>query len=136
MGAKLDGLTPQKIKAIEALVSGETSERAALFAGVNIRTLFKWKSEDETFQQALREAEKKALDETTRQLALAGVKAVKVLADIANDPAEKSAVRVSAAGKILDSLLRYAEISETRQRLEAIEAMLGLMGLADTSKVV
>lgn len=129
MGAKLDGLTPQKIKAIEALVSGETSERAALFAGVNIRTLFKWKSDDQLFIDALRDAEKKALDETTRQLAIAGVKAVKVLTDIANNTAEKSAVRVAAAGKILDSLLRYAEISETRQRLDALETLIGALGL-------
>ena len=124
MATILATLSPEKIRAIEALLSGQTNDQAAKYASVSIRTLFKWKA-DEIFKQALQDAEKQALGEITRRLTSAGLKAVDVLSEIANDTAEKSSVRVQAAGKILESVVRLTELSEIRQRMEKLEAALG-----------
>lgn len=125
MGAKLGDLTTKQRKAVEAIAAGETSENAALLAGVALRTVQKWKAEHEVFKDALRELESQALSETARRLTAAGVEAVDTLSGIATDTEQKAAVRVAAASKILDALLRYKETAELLQRIEALEAMLG-----------
>lgn len=118
-------LNARQQKAIEALAAGSTIEKAAIYAGVTERTVFKWKAENSAFQQALKKLESEALESAARVLSFAATDAVRILQGIAGDAEAKPSVRVAAARVILDCVLRYREMVTLEQRLEQIEHLLG-----------
>ena len=116
-------LSDKQIRAIEAILSGETIARAAKKARAGQRTLYTW-MKDPTFAAALREARSKALTEAISALAgLAGA-AVNVLSETLKAEDTNADLRVKTAKTALDSLMRAHGVIDTEERLAAIEAQL------------
>ncbi len=115
------GLSAKKRLAIEALLSGYSHSGAANQAGVSERTLRRWLS-DPVFSDALRAAEREALNITTRRLLALSGKATQALFDGMDDP--KGAVRVRSADITLGRVFQYLTLGELEARLVALEERL------------
>ena len=116
-------LTPAQSRAIEALLSEPTREKAAEKAGISRATLTRWLTEP-GFKCAYREARDMLLETTLSALQGAASTAVNTLADVMGDKEAQPSARVSAAKVVLDNLLRSREQLEFEQRLKALEASL------------
>ena len=119
-GTQYAKIRPNQRKAIEALITGATMEIAALEAGVTLRTVYVWRTQD-NFKQALNEAQNEALSSAVIALSGATVEAVQVLRDIASDEKQKASTRVQAARAILDSAIRLKELHDLENRVQELE---------------
>lgn len=113
-------LTIRQTRAIEALLTEPSQEKAAKKAKVSRATLARWLSEP-AFQQAYQEARAKLLETVLTALNAASIRAVKTLMSVMGDTEAQPAARVSAARAVLDNLLRIHETVEIEQRLAALE---------------
>jgi hypothetical protein len=98
------GITPRQELALEALLSGATVQQAADAAGVDRRTITRWKS-DPAFRSALRVAEREARARVSMRLMDLGSTALDTLAAAMSD-ASPIAVRARAAHYTLGRLLQ------------------------------
>lgn len=121
-GLKSHQIRSNQRKAIEALISGSTTEQAAIYAGVQERTVYHWRTQDD-FKAALQDAQNHALSSAVIGLSGASIDAVQVLRDIANDTEAPPSTRVSAAKAILDSVIRLKELYDLENRISKLEAM-------------
>jgi hypothetical protein len=117
-------LPPRKQRALVALIQNPSVAAAAKDAGVGHRTLTRWLAEDNEFQDALRDAQRRALDQTISQLASAAPRAARVLTDIACDEAVPAAVRVQAASKILSELRQQMQLVAFSDDIRRIKEIL------------
>ncbi len=116
-------LPPRKQRAVIALLEYPTIIEAAEAVSVGYRTLTRWLKEDESFNAAIRTAQRQALNQTINQLASASPTAADVLFQIATDESVPSSVRVQAASKIINELRQSIElvtISEVINQLKEI----------------
>lgn len=116
-------LTGPQLRAIDALLTSGNIGEAAIAAGVNRRTLDRWRRED-AFVAALREAEADAVAGLSRNLAGLGDGAAAALRD-ALDSGEKMSTRLRAAEIVIGNLLKLRELVELEERIGALEAQLG-----------
>jgi hypothetical protein len=114
-------LTTQQRKAIETLFTTGSVSAAALAAGVNRATIYKWRNNDETFAEAIQEAEADAVAGLARSLAGLGESAAAALFD-ALQPGEKMSTRLRAAEIVTDRLLKLRELVTLEARIQALEA--------------
>ena len=119
-------------QAIAALLTEPTAKAAAERVGVSERCLRLWqrrpefatqyqRARTELFESAMLELEKRSAD------------AARVLAEIANDKTAPQAVRVSAAGRVLELTLRMREMITLERRVQALEKVAS--GESDTKEI-
>ena len=107
-------------QAIAALLTSRTHRDAATAAGIGLRTLQKWLTED-SFAEAYARAKRELVDGTTTQLRGAGTLAVEVLKRIAASSQTAPASRVAAASSILRFMFTAIDIEDVLTRLERLE---------------
>ena len=133
MGVKLrdttrgagEGISTDQLKAIMALLEHATVEKAARACGTHKNTIYKWLREDVQFQDAWREARQKAFSATVARLQAASSGAVDTLVDIAEDPTQPGAARVSASRTILDYAVKAIAVEDLATDIEELKAGLG-----------
>jgi len=117
------GLTQAQEAAIGALAAGKSLAGAATVAGVTPRTVYRWRTQDDTFISALRSARDAAfastLDELRRVSGVA-VSTCEALMKARNRPE----VRLRAAATIMPLALKANEAVCVEERLRAIEERL------------
>lgn len=114
-------LTPQQRKAIEALLTTGNVAAAALEAGVNRSSLYRWMN-DETFASELRRLEAEAVAALSRTLAGLGDAVAQTLRD-ALAPDQKITIRLRASEMVIGNLLRLRELVDLEDRIKALEKM-------------
>ncbi len=98
---------------------------AAQEVNVSKATLYRW-LKDPLFNQAVRQAEARALDDLSRLLVRLGRTAVATLAKAMTDPATPASSRVRAADAALSRLLQLRELATLEARLTALEETMGI----------
>ena len=116
-------LTAEQRRALDALLGGATTAKAAEKAGCSERTLHRWKTEP-TFRQALQDAQDAALDETTGALVAASRASVLLLHSVVVNQSAQMSHRLRAAGTLLDATLRWHELRNLAQRIAALEGAI------------
>lgn len=109
-------------KAIAALLTAPSVEKAAKAAGLSKATLLRWMQEA-AFQQAYREARRRVVEATIGRLQSVTAEAVKALH--AALTCTTPTVRVSAARAILEFSFRSVELMDLEERLAALEQRVG-----------
>ena len=110
-------LTPNQMKAIEALMTHPTKKDAAKAAGISDVTLRKYLSNEE-FQEEYRKAFTGLVTEATRQAQKALSPALSALSDIVKDKDESSTARIAAARSLLEYGLRLTEFSDILREMD------------------
>lgn len=116
----IKNLTTRQRKAITALLTSANVAQAAKKAGVSERSIYRYLAE-ESFKQALLDAESEAIYQATRRLVGLQGLAIETLEEVLRDKAEKSSVRLKAATNVLDYLLKLRELRNVEERLAALE---------------
>lgn len=135
MGAK-GTLSPAQHRALAALLTERTTRTAAERAGVPIRTLYKWLGGDDAFRAALAASEAQLLDTAMRRLLALQADALDALQVVLTSEDTPPAVKVSAAGRVLDALLKLRELRSVEERLAALEAQVSRGRTADPAITV
>ena len=113
-------LSPRQHKALRALLAQPTVAKAAVASGVGESTIYKWLGEV-AFRAALAQAEGEAVAAAGRRLAALAETALDELARAMVDPMTPAPTRVRAAEVVLNNLLKYREIVQFENRLDALE---------------
>lgn len=107
-------------RAIAALMCCRTIKEAAEQSRVCERSIMRWQKMPE-FQAQYHLAKREKLDASVNRLRTAGFDAAQRLHKIVLDPEAPIASVVSAAGRILDLLLKATEIQDLSERLDRLE---------------
>ncbi len=113
-------MTPNKERALQALLTCPTKKAAAEQAGISPRTLRDYLADPE-FQAEYRKAFQSLVTEATRQAQQALSPALSALKSIVEDEEENSSSRIAAARALLEYGLRLTEFNDILQELEAVE---------------
>jgi len=116
------GLTTKQTKAVEAFTSGKNCEQAAKAAGVHVNTIYTWKKQP-AFRDALKEAERNALQTVTGTLLGLAQKATGTLENVMDSAAYPS-TRIRAADIVLGRLLQTRELLALEERIVKLEEMV------------
>jgi hypothetical protein len=117
-------ITANQNKAIAALVEGKTREQAAIIAGVNERTIYKWQN-DAAFIEALRAAETQALANAQAALIARINENIAILDEIKNNKRSSDNARIRAIQLELDTMLQWRNAAMLEERINEIEERLG-----------
>jgi ABC-type glycerol-3-phosphate transport system substrate-binding protein len=117
-------MTPKKQKALVALLTQPTKEKAAAAAGITSKTLRGY-LDDPEFQAEYRKAFAELVEDATRKVQQTLDPAVAVLREIMEDRDENGQVRVSAARSVLEYGLKMTEQTDIITRLQELEAEIG-----------
>ena len=96
---------------------------AAKAAGVEKRTIYRW-LDNPTFHDELTRRKSKAVDAASVRLAGSMSASVGVMQSIRDDKQAADSIRLRAANYLLGHALRYIEMQDVIERIEAIEARL------------
>lgn len=113
-------LTPNKEKALVALLTQPTKAAAAAAAGIAERTLRSYLSDSE-FQERYKQAFGELVTDATRQAQQSLSPALSTLREIVEDNEQGATVRIQAARSLLEYGLRLTEITDILRDLEAAE---------------
>lgn len=113
-------LSPNKERALQALLTNNSQKEAAKAAGLTTRTLQIYLSDPE-FQQEYKKAFGRLVSDATRQAQQALNPAIRTLKTIVEDESEPSGSRISAARTLLEYGLRLTEFTDILQELETVE---------------
>mgnify|MGYP001106878810 FL=1 len=116
-------MTPKKHKALLALLTNPTKERAAEAAGITSKTLRGYLADPE-FQAEYKKAFADLVEDATRKVQQTLEPAVAVLREIMEDRSENSQVRVSAARSVLEYGLKMTEQTDILTRIQELEAAM------------
>ena len=117
-------LTHKQHKAIAALLSEATIASAAAKVGITESTLYRW-LQDDTFNEAYRQARREAVGQAVARLQQLSSSAVFVLASVMADKATPPSTRVIAAKAIIEYALQAVQLEDLQARVEALEAVIG-----------
>lgn len=117
-------MTPNKAKALEALVTSRTLAEASQKSGVSERSLYSWLRDDSDFRGIYDRMRSESLQMVSDKVSQKVMDAIEVLVKIMQDPNISPSVRVRSAGIILDNYLRLSELTDFDLRLTAIEEKL------------
>lgn len=112
-------LTPNKQKALQALLTHKTKQEAAQAAGITPRTMTLYLSDPE-FQTEYARAFKALVTEATRTAQATLSPAICVLRSIMEDEKETSSSRIAAARSLLEYGLRLTEFNDILEELQTI----------------
>lgn len=113
-------MTPNKQRALQALLTQPTKKAAAEAAGIAPRTLRDYLADPE-FQKEYKKAFGQLVTDATRQAQQSLSPAISALRDIVEDDNENSSARIAAARSLLEYGLRLTEFSDILAELEAVE---------------
>jgi hypothetical protein len=116
----MPNLRPREFRAIRALLTEPTIEKAAKAAKVGERTLHRWMRRDD-FREAFDSARKEALSISIASLQSTTAQAVHALRTVLTDEIARPGDRISAARIVLEYALRGAELLDLEQRMAALE---------------
>lgn len=119
--AAIKKITPKMQTAIEALLNNESAERAALLAGVGVRSVYRWKKQPE-FREALDKAQSDVFKDSLGRLAASAEIATNCLLHTIQDDEASAGVRVRAALGIIETVQRHIDFRELESRLAKLEA--------------
>jgi DNA-binding transcriptional MerR regulator len=114
------GKARQMDAAIQSLLTCRTIVEAAEQCQVSRRTLHRW-MKHERFKRQYDAAKKGLLNGAINRLRMAGFDSGKRLHEIVNDKETPTAAAVSAAGRILDLLIKGVELEDLTERITALE---------------
>jgi hypothetical protein len=123
MSARDDGLTPRQERALAALLSEPTVEKAAAKAGVGYRTLKGWLAQP-AFLSAWRAARRRVVEEAVVVLQKLTTAAAVALGEVVTNKRAKAADRVRAAVAIFDREAKAAERTDLQEQLDELRARL------------
>lgn len=118
-----DTLNPRQIRAIEALLDGQTITEAAETAGVARQTLTRWLRQP-VFKQALNEAMTEALNDLSCRLVGLGDSAANSLQKVLKSATARDADQIRAAAVVLRGMQEMRELAALENRLAVLEAAL------------
>ena len=124
MATRNDHLTPKQQKALAALLSEPTIEKAAAKVGVGERTLHTWLHEP-AFAAAYRAARREAVSQAVARLQQVSTHAVTVLVNVMANTSTPPATRVAAAKTVLEMAIKAVELEDLAARLDALEQRMG-----------
>ena len=113
-------MTPNKQRALQALLTQPTKAAAAEAAGIAPRTLRDYLADPE-FQREYKKAFGQLVTDAARQAQQALAPAISALRDIVEDDTETASARIAAARSLLEYGLRLTEISDILRDLEAVD---------------
>lgn len=116
-------MTPKKHKALLALLTNPTKERAAEAAGITSKTLRGYLADPE-FQAEYKKAFADLVEDATRKVQQTLEPAVAVLREIMEDRSENGQVRVSAARSVLEYGLKMTEQTDILTRIQELEVAM------------
>ena len=114
-------LRSKQKRAIKALLEYRTIAAAADAASVSERTIYRW-FDVPAFRAALNKAEGQAIDAATRNLLTLSKAAINVFYEVMQDENISPGVRLRAADRVMDHLVRLRELRDVEQRLATLEA--------------
>lgn len=117
-------MKPSWPKAAQVLASGGTATAAAAAAGVDPRTIRRWRADEIQFADAIEDARSVMLTESAGLLAAESTAAVRRLGEIIKDGRDDHAL--SAARAVLDMASRYRNDQALEARIFALELAAGL----------
>ena len=117
-------MTPKQQKALLALLTSPTREKAAAAAGITSKTLRSYLM-DPAFQAEYKKAFSGLVEEATRQAQRSIAPALSTLREIVEDVGENAQARISAARSILEYGLRLTETADILARLDELETAMG-----------
>lgn len=115
-----DGLSLKQERAMAALLSEPTVEKAAVAAGVSKQTLYRWLDEPAfgaTFRKLRRQSFSHAISRTQHYLP----RALHTLMRVMADKDASASARVSAATAVIKFARESVELDELVQRVERLE---------------
>ena len=113
-------MTPKQQKALLALLTNPTKEKAAAAAGITSKTLRGYLADPE-FQAEYRKAFAGLVEDATRQAQQAIAPALSTLREVVEDSGEGSQFRISAARSILEYSLKLTEQNDILAKLQELE---------------
>lgn len=116
-------MTPKQQKALVALLTQPTKEKAATAAGITSKTLRSY-LDDPEFRAEYRKAFSELVEDATRKVQKTLDPAVAVLREVMENDSENGQVRVSAARSVLEYGLKMTEQTDILNRLQELEAAM------------
>ena len=113
-------MTPKKQKALLALLTQPTKEKAATAAGITSKTLRGYLAEAD-FQAEYKRAFSGLVEDATRQAQQAIAPALSTLREIVEDGEENAQARIYAARSLLEYSLKLTESTDILNRLDELE---------------
>ena len=117
-------MTPKKQKALLALLTQPTKEKAATAAGITSKTLRGYLAEAD-FQAEYKRAFSWLVEDATRQAQQAIAPALSTLREIVEDGEENAQARIYAARSLLEYSLKLTESTDILNRLDELEQTIG-----------
>lgn len=117
-------MSPNKSRALAALLTHPTKQEAAKAAGISDKTLRNYLSDPE-FQQEYKKAFAGLVEDATRSAQRALTPAINTLRQIVEDAEETSTSRIAAARTLLEYGLRFTEFNDILSEVEATEEGTG-----------
>ena len=114
-------LNPRQKNAVLAVITAKTMDEAASQAGVDIKTLWRWRK-NPLFVAAVDAARRDLMTKAADHLRLGAVEAVAALRRVLADKETAAPVVVQAASAILSHAIKVVELSDVTARLDALEA--------------
>lgn len=111
-------MTPNKEKAIAALLTSKTKKEAAAAAGISQRTLQTY-FEDEEFCKKYRKAFAGMVEDAARSAQQMIAPALSTLRDIMADETANGGTRIQAARSLLEYAVKLTEQSTSMERMES-----------------
>lgn len=116
-------MTPKQQKALVALLTQPTKEKAAAAAGITSKTLRSY-LDDPEFRAEYRKAFSELVEDATRKMQQTLDPAVAVLREVMENDGENGQVRVSAARSVLEYGLKMTEQIDILNRLQELESAI------------
>lgn len=117
-----EDITEKQLPALEALFQGATMEVAANAAGVDARTVNRWKKMP-AFQRELQARADAMLSAAQRMAAGEAVKCVETWRELRDDPKQPGVVRIAAADKVFSAAMAPAMEDVRRMTRRMLKAM-------------
>ena len=116
-----EGVTAKEVKAIEALLTEPTIQKAAKVAGISYTQLRRWLEKRE-FAEAYRRARSAMFEATLAGLQSVVSDAITCLHTVMQDKQNPASVRTNAAGKLLEFGFRSRDAMDIETRLAELES--------------
>lgn len=113
-------LTNKQTKALAALLTQPTKEKAASAAGIGLTTLKRYLADPE-FQAEYQKAVSEMIEDAAAQAKQSLSPALSCLREIVEDGDETATARIQAARSILEYGLRLTEIADILKQLQELE---------------
>lgn len=116
-------LKPKQIKALEAILEGDTIRIAAVKAGISERQVYRWLDQDD-FRKAVKDGTRNILSRIEARLIALSDTAATTLKAIMDDPEAPLNVKRLAAWNVLEVAPRWREANDLEDRIAEIERIV------------